>query len=150
MIDLGAHEVPAPGNAIIKDGPMEHAQTHEDGAALHGLVQNVLETFLRSEPVATDDPSRPNSIRATTLSVLEAKSPSERRAIVVDVDEATEPYLIHLDPLATFVQATTPRDYVTDLICAVVYEHLVTDDEIRLQDEQRRKLAADAATADPT
>jgi hypothetical protein len=127
---------------------MPGAYTYVDGANLVGLILEVHDEFLARLAYDPDDARRPNSLRLVAIDVFEGKPLDDQLLVIRDLMAADASLSIMRDEKDdAFTYSHTAGDYMTDLVCQVVYQVLSRNPRIRSEDERRMELAIEFAEA---
>jgi hypothetical protein len=91
---------------------------------------------------------QPNTVRVVVCQLLEALGAAAQLAIVEDLYTLDSIELLRDDPREVFAAADSVASHIFDLVCEVVWQTLVADVEIRVEDEIREALAEGARDPD--
>jgi hypothetical protein len=84
---------------------------------------------------------QPNSVRLIAIEVLGQFDASDRALILSDLLELNPELFLERDVEDIFVAASTPSDFLTDVICEVAAQPLRRDPKVHAEDELRLALA---------
>jgi hypothetical protein len=82
-----------------------------------------------------------NSARVVTIEVYDALSVDAQAAIAADVVRAKDEIVVVRNAEDVFARSDTPQAYIADLICEVVYQELMDDPSVAMEDESREALS---------
>jgi hypothetical protein len=142
---------PPPSTGELSSGhetvpPMAGAHCYVDGDGLWSLILSVEKEFHARAPYdELDDERRPNSLRLVAVECLERMGKRKQRAVLTDLIERNPSLCVERPENDLFRYASTPVDYVADLICAVVEQVLRRNEAIRHEDDLRLALSAESA-----
>jgi hypothetical protein len=91
---------------------------------------------------------QPNTVRVVACQLLEALPPPAQLAIVEDLYTLDSIELLRGDPGKIFAASDSVRSHIFDLACEVVWQTLVADIDVRVEDEIREALAEGAHSPD--
>jgi hypothetical protein len=84
---------------------------------------------------------QPNTVRVVACQVLDALPAAAQLAIVEDLYTLDSIELVRGDPGEVFAASDSVRSHIFDLACEVVWQTLVADIGVRVEDEIREALA---------
>lgn len=116
-----------------------------DGDHLWMLILSVEKEFHARAPYESDDERRPNSLRLVAVDCLERMGKRKQRAVLTDLIERNQSLRVERTENEIFRCASTPDDYASDLICAVVEQVLRRNQAVREEDDRRLALSAESA-----
>jgi hypothetical protein len=112
------------------------------GENLRRLIDEVRhEFFARSAQKIGDGYCQVNSARIVTIEVYVGLSVDAQIAIVTDIMRASDEIVFDRDAEDIFSRSDTPQAHITDLICEVVYQELMDDPQVIMEDESREALS---------
>jgi hypothetical protein len=82
-----------------------------------------------------------NTIRLVAGETLEGLAREERLAVICDVYELDSHEFLRDDPREIFHASDTVSNHLFDLVCELAWQELVSDTELRIEDEIRIALA---------
>lgn len=82
-----------------------------------------------------------NTVRVVACQILERLPREEQLAVIRDLYELDSVELLRDDPREVFVTSDSIGNHIFDLACEVVWQMLICDIEIRVEDEIRMALA---------
>jgi hypothetical protein len=115
-----------------------------DGDSLWSLILSVQKEFHARVPYELEDERSPNSLRLVAVDCLERMGKRKQRAILTDLVERNPALRVEGTERDIFRYASTPDDYIADLICAVVEQVLRRDRAVRDEDDRRLALSAES------
>ncbi len=117
-----------------------------EGSNLLSFIAAVRVSFLarHSYEEASDGCRRPNSVRRVTVELFDDLSRYTQIAIIEDLLYGGQDVEFVRPPAAVFETADSPAAHIVDLVCEVVWQALMCEPEIRVQDEVRAVLTAAA------
>jgi hypothetical protein len=119
--------------------PDNASQLH--GASLRRFIDEVRrEFFARRAREVGDGYQQINSARVVTIEVYDDLSVDAQAAIAADVVRAKDEIVLIRNPEEVFTRSDTPQAYIADLICEVVYQELMDDPSVVMEDESREAL----------
>jgi hypothetical protein len=125
---------------------MAHGCTYVEGVDLADLILEVRSEFFARLPYELDDTRRPNSVRLVAIDVFEERSIDEQLAVVRDLIDANPAFTVaRPEDRDIFAYADTAADYLTDLVCEVVWQVLGRDPSIREEDVRRVQLSIESS-----
>jgi hypothetical protein len=124
---------------------MAGAHRFVDGDSLWTLILSVEKEFHARGPYELDDERLPNSLRLVAVDCLERMGKRKQRAVLTDLIERNPSLCVERTENDIFRYASTPVDYMADLICAVVEQVLRRNRAVRDEDERRLALSAETA-----
>lgn len=111
------------------------------GENLWHLIEEVRYQFFSQSPETNRTRYRQaSSARIVTIEVYAGLSFESRVAIVADLMRASEEMVLSRDARDVFAHSDTPQAYITDLVCEVVYQELMRDPEVIMEDESRAAM----------
>jgi transcriptional antiterminator Rof (Rho-off) len=115
-----------------------------EGVSLRRLIQDVHDEFVVR--CAYDEFElefrQANCVRVVALDMFDRKSPDEQVAVVADLlCHNGEMRLLRGDKTTVFASAESPGEIIVDLVCEIVWQVLMRDHEVRVEDEIRLALA---------
>jgi hypothetical protein len=111
------------------------------GENLRRLVNEVRrEFFARSAQGIRDRPRRINSARIVATEVYDGLSINAQAAITADVLLANEQIVLERDGVDIVSCADTARSFVADVVCEIVYQELMNDPVVVMEDESREAM----------
>jgi|GEM_PF-6896034 len=123
---------------------MAGAYRYVDGDSLWSLILSVQKEFHARLPYELDEEGRPNSLRLIAVDCLERMGKRKQRAVLTDLIERNPSLRVEGTEKGIFRYASTPDDYIADLICAVVEQVLRRDWAVRDEDDRRLALSAES------
>lgn len=82
-----------------------------------------------------------NTIRLVAGEIFGDLSREEQLAVICDVYELDSHELLRDDPREIFQASDTVSNHLFDLVCELAWQELVSDTELRIEDEIRMALA---------
>lgn len=119
--------------------------TEVEGQSLLALIDAVRRTFLARDPYEQRPSGRrlANSVRLVTVETFDGLSRREQVAVVEDLLFGDQEVEFLRDPQAIFHASDSPASHAVDLVCEVVWQALMREPEIRIEDEIRAAFAND-------
>ncbi len=112
------------------------------GESLRRLVREVRrEFFTRGAEEIGDGYRQVNSARVVTIEVYDRLSIDAQIAIAADLMRANEEVVLRRDAEEVFTRSDTARACIADLICEVVYQELMDDPLVMMENENREALS---------
>jgi len=124
---------------------MDGAHRYVEGDSLWTLILRVEKEFHARIPYELDDERRPDSLRLVAVECLERMGKRRQRAVLTDLIERNPSLRVERTEDHLFRHASTPDDYVADLISAVVEQVLRRNRAVRDEDNRRLALLAESA-----
>jgi hypothetical protein len=124
---------------------MAGADRYVDGDSLWKLILSVEKEFHARIHYELDDERRPDSLRLVAVECLERMGKRRQRAVLTDLIERNPSLRVERTEDHLFRHASTPDDYVADLISAVVEQVLRRNRVVRDEDDRRLALLAESA-----
>jgi len=117
--------------------------TRAEGDHLDRLIQEVKrEFFARSASTSFEGGFREaNTLRVVAVEVLEGLALEAQIATLSDLFLRNECLVLRRDAADIFVTADSPAGVLTDLVCEVVWQLLIEDPLIQMEDEARETCA---------
>jgi hypothetical protein len=113
-----------------------------EGAHLRRLVDEVRRDFFSRDAMDVGDGyQQVNSARVVTSEVLGQLSIDAQTAIAADLMRAVNETVLQRDADEIFTRADTAQAHITDLICEVVYQELMTDPIVARENKSRETFA---------
>lgn len=114
-----------------------------EGLSLQRLVDAVRSEFLNRPGYHQDAEGwkQVNSVRLVAVGVVDELSVEERLDVVGDLLRLNDDRILIRSHEAIFQASDAPETFITDLICEIVWQALMHDVEIRIEDEIRHALA---------
>jgi hypothetical protein len=111
------------------------------GASLRSFIDEVrCEFFARRAREVGHGYQQVNSTRVVTIEVYDDLSVDAQAAIAADVVRAKDEIVLIRNAEEVFTSSDTPQAYIADLICEVVYQELMDDPSVVIEDESRKAL----------
>lgn len=117
--------------------------TEVEGPSLLALIDTIRRTFLARDSYE-EVPSgqrRVNSVRLATIETWDGLSRSEQIAVVEDLLFGDQEIEFLRSQQTIFHASDSPAAHIVDLVCEVVWQALVREPEIRIEDEIRAAFA---------
>ncbi len=120
------------------------------GENLLRLARAVRREYWRRDPYEayTGGLRQPNTVRVVACQLLEALPPARQLAIVEELYALDSLELLRDEPGEVYAASDSVRSHIFDLACEVVWQTLVADVRIRVEDEIREALAEGARDPD--
>jgi len=121
------------------------AYTKVEGTALEKLIRAARDDYVSCGAYEeTPEGCRtPNNLRIIVIERFEAMSALERLSVVDDLLHRNHEVIVIRHQAEVFRDRDTPSTFITDLVCEVVWQALVCDPGLRIEDEIREALAID-------
>jgi hypothetical protein len=120
------------------------AYTPVEGVALKRLIQAAREEYVSRR--AYEETPRgyrtPNSLRIIIINRFEAMSATERLSVLDDLLHRNHEVILVRHQTEVFRDRDAPSSLIADLVCEIVWQALVCDPELRVEDEIREALAS--------
>jgi hypothetical protein len=111
------------------------------GDNLRRLVNEVRrEFFERGAHEVSDGYWLVNSARVVAIEVYDRLSIEAQIRVVVDLMQTNAQYVLSRDTADIFARSDTTQAHIADLICEVVYEELMKDPLVAMENESREAL----------
>jgi len=111
------------------------------GESLQRLVDEVRsEFFARNALDVGPGYEQVNSARVVAIEVYDRLSVDAQVAIAAELVRANEEVLLEREALEIFTTSDSPRSHIADLICEVVYQELMDDPLVLMENETREAL----------
>jgi len=124
---------------------MDGAHRYVEGDSLWTLILSVEKEFHMRAVTTPSDERRPDSLRLIAVDRLERMGKRRQRAVLTDLIERNPSLRVERTEDHLFRHASTPDDYVADLISAVVEQVLRRNQAVRDEDDRRLALLAESA-----
>jgi hypothetical protein len=114
---------------------------HSRGENLQRLVREVRqEFFARDARESGRGYQQINSTRVVTIEVYDRLSVDAQIAVAEDLMRASDEVLLHRSAEEVFSRSDTPQACIADLICELVYQELMDDPLVIMENEARESL----------
>lgn len=119
------------------------AYTAVEGSSLGSLIRAARDEYLSRDAYEESSGGfrTPNSLRIVISARFEAMSAAERLSVLDDLLHQNHEVILVRDQREVFRDRDVPSSVITDLVCEVVWQALVCDPELRIEDEIREALA---------
>jgi hypothetical protein len=118
-------------------------QSGISGRRLLDYIEAVRREYVRRRPY--DDLSgglrQTNTIRLVAAEIFEDLSGEQKLAVICDAYALDSHEFLREDPREIFQASDTIANHLFDLVCEVAWQVLVSDIELRIEDEIRMALA---------
>jgi hypothetical protein len=120
------------------------AYTEVDGSRLVGFIAAVRAEYLARKPYEElrEDFRQVNSVRVVTLELFERLATAEQLGVIEDLLCHNGEVILVRSHAEIFRTADSPGTYIADVVCEVVWQALMREPAIRVEDEIREALVA--------
>jgi len=120
-----------------------------EGDSLLDFVESVRFEFRKRDAYSSDPNGLRfiNSVRSIAVELFDLLSDDQKVVIVRDLIVGNDEILLLRPFVEVFETAGSPADYITDLICEIVWQVLMEEEDIRHEDKARQSLANDSPPA---
>jgi hypothetical protein len=114
-----------------------------EGTDLERLIAEVRRRFLACPAYEEFDEGlrQVNSLRVVALEVYDDLSVDAQLAVIADLISRNRELKLHRLPAEVFIASDSPMAYITDVVCEVIWQSLIDDPSIRMEDEAREAIA---------
>jgi hypothetical protein len=109
------------------------------GEALCRLIDEVRREFF-ARGSRHSDPTEDGSVRSVSIEVHDRLSIDAQLAVMADLVRYEAEIVLVRDAEDVFAASDTPRAYLADLTCEIVYQELMSDPVVMMEDESRAAL----------
>jgi hypothetical protein len=111
------------------------------GGNVRRLVEEVRrEFFARNAEEFSHGYQLVNSARVVAIEVYDRLSADAQVAIIADLMQADEQYVLQRNTGDIYARADTAQAHITDLVCELVYDQLMDDPLVVMENESREAL----------
>ena len=114
-----------------------------EGGDLRLLIKEVRrEFFARAACETFGDTQQINSVRVVAIEVFDGLSVEAQLAVVADLVRVDQEPILHRSTEDIFAASDSPLAFIADLVCEVVWQVLMDDPVVPMENEEREPLAS--------